>query len=171
MRAGVTQRRTQPWVRCTGVSRRSCAERGARHQRDLTRTQCTASISFDPGYFSDGDYVGDQGPRERTKQEVGRAKFRAIMFFTFSMAIAIPLFCLMLILYPFVMIFDKFRRRAEHLVNKIWAVLSTIPFNKVVVRPHPTTTIFATEHSYLEQLPLRVPLACGTGSPSSTHTP
>ena len=50
------------------------------------------------------------------------------------MLMAIPFFCMMLILFPFVMLFDKFRRRAEHLVNKIWAVLSTLPFNKVVVR-------------------------------------
>lgn len=134
MRACVNQTRALPWVRCTGVRRPACPGTPP-CQRDLTRTQCSASIAFDPGSFSDGDYVGDEGPRQRTTEDVGRAKFRAILFFTFSMVMAIPFFCLMLILYPFVLVFDKFRRRAEHLVNKVWAVLSTIPFSKVVVRP------------------------------------
>lgn len=137
MRACVKQTRGLPWIRCTGVPRPACPATPP-VQRQLTRTQCAAAIPFEPG-FSDDDYVGSDGPRERSKEDVGRAKFRAIMFFTCSMLMAIPFFCMMLILFPFVMIFDKFRRRAEHLVNKIWAVLSTLPFNKVVVRSAAST--------------------------------
>jgi hypothetical protein len=98
--------------------------------------ECAATGVLTGDSVAGDDFAEDEthGPTERTQQETKTAKLRAYMFFTFSMAVAIPFFCLMLAIFPFVFAFDRFRRRAEHLANKVWAVISTLPFNKVVVR-------------------------------------
>lgn len=62
------------------------------------------------------------------------ARIRAIAFFTWSMALAVPFFVIMLLMTPFVLLFDKHRRRAQHRVNKLWARLSLLPFNSIEVR-------------------------------------
>ena len=73
------------------------------------------------------------GRRDRTAGEARWAKIRGTVFLTFSMTIAVPLFCVMLLIYPVVWLFDRHRRRAEHLVNKFWAWCSCAPFNRVKV--------------------------------------
>ena len=62
------------------------------------------------------------------------ARVRALLFFLWTLAVALPLFVVMLAVYPFVLVTDKFQRRAEHAVNNVWAVLSPIPFFGVEVR-------------------------------------
>lgn len=61
------------------------------------------------------------------------ARVRAIMFFSWSMLLALPLFVSMLCLAPFVMLFDKSRRLGQHFVNNLWAKASTSPFYGVEV--------------------------------------
>lgn len=68
------------------------------------------------------------------------ARLRALLFFTWSMILAVPFFCVMLAIQPFVLLFDKHRRRAQHGVNKLWARLSLLPFNAVEVRTQPRRT-------------------------------
>ena len=46
-------------------------------------------------------------------------KVRAFFFYLTTFVLAIPLFVVMLILQPFVLLFDKQRRRAQHVVNKV----------------------------------------------------
>ncbi|PKA54198.1 1-acyl-sn-glycerol-3-phosphate acyltransferase 1, chloroplastic [Apostasia shenzhenica] len=41
---------------------------------------------------------------------------------------AIPLFVMMVMMHPFVMILDRHRRRFHHLTAKIWAILTISPF-------------------------------------------
>jgi 1-acyl-sn-glycerol-3-phosphate acyltransferase len=48
-------------------------------------------------------------------------KVRAIFFYVTTFVVAAPLFVLMLVLHPFVLLFDKHRRKAHHLVNKVTA--------------------------------------------------
>ena len=90
---------------------------------------------------ADFQAVADEatGRVERGEGETKWARLRGKIFLTFSMTIAVPLFCVMLAIYPFVWLLDRHRRRAEHAVNKFWAWSSTAPFNKVTVRPlsHP----------------------------------
>jgi 1-acyl-sn-glycerol-3-phosphate acyltransferase len=47
--------------------------------------------------------------------------------------LALPLFVAMLALAPFVAIFDKHRRLAQHFVNNVWAKVSTFPYYRVEV--------------------------------------
>jgi len=56
---------------------------------------------------------------------------RAVLFYTWTLALAVPLFCIMLVLFPFVRILDNTRRLAEHFVNDIWAIISQFPFYRV----------------------------------------
>lgn len=61
------------------------------------------------------------------------ATVRAVVFFTWSLLLAVPLFLSMVCLAPFVMLFDKSRRLAQHFVNNIWAKVSTTPFYSVEI--------------------------------------
>lgn len=54
------------------------------------------------------------------------AAIRATIFYVTTLMFAAPLFLVMLALYPFELVFDKVRRRAEHFVNNIWAKLTTL---------------------------------------------
>ena len=61
------------------------------------------------------------------------ATARAIAFFITTTVIAVPLFHVMLYMSPFVLMFDKFKRTAMHLVNDIWANLTTLFFYPIEV--------------------------------------
>ena len=41
---------------------------------------------------------------------------------------SIPLFVAMVLVHPFVMLFDRYRRRAQHLIAQVWASVSIAPF-------------------------------------------
>ncbi|XP_020248195.1 1-acyl-sn-glycerol-3-phosphate acyltransferase 1, chloroplastic [Asparagus officinalis] len=56
------------------------------------------------------------------------SKLRAICFYTVTATTAIPLFMLMALVHPIVMLFDRYRRRAHHLIAKVWASVSIAPF-------------------------------------------
>mmetsp|Transcript_26947 Transcript_26947/g.67878 ORF Transcript_26947/g.67878 Transcript_26947/m.67878 type:complete len:339 (+) Transcript_26947:152-1168(+) len=61
------------------------------------------------------------------------ASVRAIFFYAFTLITAIPLFVLMVAIFPFVWLFDKYKRTAEHMMNNVWAKLSTTPFYRVEI--------------------------------------
>lgn len=84
-------------------------------------------------------------------------KMRAIAFFLTTTAIAVPLFHIMLYMSPFVLLFDKFRRRAMHVVNDVWANATIMPFYSIEVKgrenlPSPETAVVyvANHQSYLD---------------------
>ncbi|KAG2423964.1 hypothetical protein HXX76_014903 [Chlamydomonas incerta] len=61
------------------------------------------------------------------------AKIRGIMFFAWSFLLSLPLFVTMMVIAPFVLAFDKYRRLAQHFVNNLWACASTAPFYRVTI--------------------------------------
>lgn len=82
---------------------------------------------------------------------------RAILFYLSTVAIAVPLFVIMVVIHPFVMLFDKYRRRAQHLVNDIWANLTTALFYPIEIEgaenlpdPEQTVVYVANHQSYLD---------------------
>ncbi|KAK3236809.1 hypothetical protein CYMTET_53070 [Cymbomonas tetramitiformis] len=82
---------------------------------------------------------------------------RAIMFYLSTVAIAVPLFVIMCVIHPFVILFDKYRRRAQHMVNDIWANLTTALFYPIEVEglenlpePEQTVVFVANHQSYLD---------------------
>ncbi|CAN6466233.1 unnamed protein product [Victoria cruziana] len=59
------------------------------------------------------------------------SRMRAIYFYIVTGVVAIPLFLLMLVVHPLVLLFDRYRRRFHHLVAKIWASASIYFFCKI----------------------------------------
>ena len=66
-----------------------------------------------------------------TSKNEALGKARAVLFYGFTLALAVPLFCAMLAMWPVVMLVDKTRRLAQHFVNDIWAIASMAPFYRV----------------------------------------
>ncbi|KAK9665727.1 hypothetical protein RND81_14G131700 [Saponaria officinalis] len=58
-------------------------------------------------------------------------KAKGVCFYAVTAAAAILLFGLMVVAHPFVMLFDRYRRRAQHAVARTWATLTITPFIKV----------------------------------------
>ena len=61
------------------------------------------------------------------------ASVKGFIFYATTFLLALPLFAIMLMLAPFVVVFDKHRRLAQHFVNNIWAKVSTTPYYSVQV--------------------------------------
>ena len=115
-------------VRCSWVPCRSRAHR----RRCASPCGAVAAGAF--GFPDDASAdANTKGPKQRTEDEIRRSKLRAKLFFGISMALAIPLFLFMSAMYPAVMLLDRYRRSAEHLANRLWAALSTLPFVGVKV--------------------------------------
>eukprot|EP00249_Psilotum_nudum_P008741 c21482_g1_i2 orf=234-1283(+) len=53
---------------------------------------------------------------------------RAFCFYALTYIVAVPLFVVMLVVHPFVMVLDKHKRKAHHLINKVWANITISPF-------------------------------------------
>eukprot|EP00238_Polyblepharides_amylifera_P005685 CAMPEP_0196587764 /NCGR_PEP_ID=MMETSP1081-20130531/58534_1 /TAXON_ID=36882 /ORGANISM="Pyramimonas amylifera, Strain CCMP720" /LENGTH=296 /DNA_ID=CAMNT_0041910039 /DNA_START=339 /DNA_END=1229 /DNA_ORIENTATION=+ len=85
------------------------------------------------------------------------AVVRAIAFYLTTVLIAVPLFHIMLLLSPVVLLVDKFKRNAMHLVNDVWANLTTLFFYQVEVKGREnlpnfdTAVVYVANHqSYLD---------------------
>ncbi len=61
------------------------------------------------------------------------ASVKGFIFYATTFLLALPLFAIMLLLSPFVLLFDKHRRLAQHFVNNIWAKVSTLLYYRVQV--------------------------------------
>ncbi|XP_059635669.1 1-acyl-sn-glycerol-3-phosphate acyltransferase BAT2, chloroplastic [Cornus florida] len=89
------------------------------------------------------------------------AKFRGICFYAVSASVAIFLFVLMLVAHPFVLLWDRYRRKTHYLIAKIWAFLTVTPFLKIKFEglenlPAPdTAAVYVSNHqSFLDIFPL-----------------
>ena len=127
----------QDWS-CAGSARRPSVaaprESGVRTNTRKRHVACSdAAAGALPGLRSQSE-AEPSGRREHTDSQRTWAKVRGTIFLTLSMAIATPLFTIMLITFPLVWLFDRHRRRFEHWVNKVWAWCSVAPFHKVQVR-------------------------------------
>lgn len=56
------------------------------------------------------------------------SKVRGMCFYAIAAFNAIYLFALMLVAHPFVLLLDRYRRRAHIFIAKIWATFSVTPF-------------------------------------------
>ncbi|KAH0649687.1 hypothetical protein KY284_029599 [Solanum tuberosum] len=86
-----------------------------------------------------------------------RSKVRAICFYAVSAFSAIFLFVIMLVQHPFVLLFDRYIRKAHHLVARTWATLTITPFYRVEFEglenlPSPDTpAVYVSNHqSFLD---------------------
>ncbi|KAL1817717.1 hypothetical protein ACET3Z_020291 [Daucus carota] len=61
------------------------------------------------------------------------SKVKGICFYAVTASVAIILFMLMLVAHPFVLLFDRYRRKAHHQIARMWAILAVAPFIKVEV--------------------------------------
>jgi 1-acyl-sn-glycerol-3-phosphate acyltransferase len=60
-------------------------------------------------------------------------KVRAFCFYVTTYVVALPLFFVMLLMQPFVLAFDRHRRKAQHFINKIWSHLTILFFYKTEI--------------------------------------
>ncbi|GMH07072.1 hypothetical protein Nepgr_008912 [Nepenthes gracilis] len=84
-------------------------------------------------------------------------KVRGLCFYSVTAAVAICLIGLMLVAHPFVLMFDPYRRRFQHLIARIWATVTITPFLKVEYEglehlPRPDTpAVYVSNHqSFLD---------------------
>ncbi|OVA19928.1 Phospholipid/glycerol acyltransferase [Macleaya cordata] len=85
------------------------------------------------------------------------SKVRGICFYAVTSFVAIFLFVLMVVGHPFVLLFDRYRRKWHHLIAKIWATLTVYPFIDVQFEglenlPEPDTpAVYVSNHqSFLD---------------------
>ncbi|XP_024922981.3 1-acyl-sn-glycerol-3-phosphate acyltransferase BAT2, chloroplastic isoform X2 [Ziziphus jujuba] len=85
------------------------------------------------------------------------SKVRGICFYAVTAFVAIFSFVLMLIAHPFVLLLDQYRRKAQHFIAKIWAILTVSPFFKIKVEglenlpPPDTPAVYVSNHqSFLD---------------------
>ncbi|XP_062094391.1 1-acyl-sn-glycerol-3-phosphate acyltransferase BAT2, chloroplastic [Humulus lupulus] len=86
-----------------------------------------------------------------------RSKVRGICFYAVTSVVAIFLFVLMLVEHPFVLLLDRYRRKAHYFIAKMWASLTVGPFFKITVEglenlPLPDTpAVYVSNHqSFLD---------------------
>lgn len=91
-----------------------------------------------------------------TEFQIG-SNVRGFCFYSVAAFVAMFLFPLMIVVHPFVLLFDRYRRKAQHLVAKIWATLAVYPFLKIEFEglenmPSPDTpAVYVSNHqSFLD---------------------
>ncbi|KAK9808433.1 hypothetical protein WJX73_004860 [Symbiochloris irregularis] len=111
-------------------NRRRPSLRHKENTRAARRLRCDASsASSSAGTLSSEA----PNPGQASGLSAFLATVKAVIFYTVSLTIAVPLFVVMLALSPFMAIFDKHRRLAQHFVNDVWARLSTLLFYRVTI--------------------------------------
>ncbi|XP_008808282.1 1-acyl-sn-glycerol-3-phosphate acyltransferase BAT2, chloroplastic-like [Phoenix dactylifera] len=85
------------------------------HRNVVVRSEIAAAGSTDDSACS------------MTEFQLG-SRIRAICFYSVTIVVAIFLFVGMVVVHPFVLLFDRLRRRAHHLIAKLWATLTIAPF-------------------------------------------
>lgn len=85
------------------------------------------------------------------------SKIRAACFYAITAFNAIFLFILMLVGHPFIILFDRYRRKYHHFIAKIWSTLTVTPFYKINVEglenlpPQDTPAVYVSNHqSFLD---------------------
>lgn len=99
-------------ARCRSVVRRNAA----------IRCEVTASADY-------ADHSCSPSNTQKGFQLSLRA--RGACFYAVTAVVAIPLFITMVLVHPCVLLFDRYRRAAHHLIAKVWASLAIAPFYKV----------------------------------------
>lgn len=123
--------------------------------RRAATTTCSASAAMPAGPAPSSEGLLDTLPF--TAFEGALATVRALAFYLWTVTLAVPLFVSMLLITPFQFAFDKYRRLALHIVNDLWAVVSTSLFYSVEIRgrenlpaPGDAAVYVANHQSYLD---------------------
>lgn len=74
---------------------------------------------------------GNPGAAQPLSEFQLSSKLRGICFYSVCAFHAIFLFVMMVVAHPFVLLLDRYQRKTQHLIAKIWATLSVAPFFKV----------------------------------------
>lgn len=85
------------------------------------------------------------------------SKARGICFYAVTAIVAIFLFVLMVLQHPFVLLLDRYRRKAHFFIAKLWATLTVIPFYNIKFEglenlpPADTPAVYVSNHqSFLD---------------------
>lgn len=115
-----------------------------------TKATSDAAAANPPGWAS------SQGEEDGDKFSF-TAVVRAMSFYLVTFTLALPLFAIMLVMFPFTYLTDKYRRYALGFVNDVWACVSTRFFFRVEVigrenlPPVTTPAVYVANHaSYLD---------------------
>lgn len=109
--SSVQQLRTASGLQRQSSSSRPRRDRGRQLQPCVASAAVWAAASFDAPAPSGGGVGGDAAwePAMARRFPAFLAAIRAVLFYTTTFLFAAPLFCLMLLVYPYVLTFDKFR--------------------------------------------------------------
>ncbi|XP_010447697.1 PREDICTED: 1-acyl-sn-glycerol-3-phosphate acyltransferase 1, chloroplastic [Camelina sativa] len=112
---------------------------------------CNRSLSWDPYRFHDkkshrlselartvtvrSDLSGAATPEASYPEPEIKlsSRLRGVGFCVVAGVSAIVLIVLMLVGHPFVLLFDRYRRKFHHFIAKIWASISIYPFYKITI--------------------------------------
>uniref|UniRef100_A0ACD5TNG9 Uncharacterized protein n=1 Tax=Avena sativa TaxID=4498 RepID=A0ACD5TNG9_AVESA len=85
------------------------------------------------------------------------SRIRGVFFYMVTSVAAIFLFIAMVVVHPLVLLFDRYRRRAQHYIAKIWATLTVSMFYKLEVEgmenlpPNTSPAVYVANHqSFLD---------------------
>uniref|UniRef100_A0A2P2KLX4 1-acyl-sn-glycerol-3-phosphate acyltransferase 1ic isoform X1 n=2 Tax=Rhizophora mucronata TaxID=61149 RepID=A0A2P2KLX4_RHIMU len=85
------------------------------------------------------------------------SKIRGMSFYAVTAVSAICLFVLMLVQHPFVVLLDRYQRKAHYFIAKVWATITVAPFFKIEYEglenlPRPDTpVVYVSNHqSFLD---------------------
>ncbi|KAF3789223.1 1-acyl-sn-glycerol-3-phosphate acyltransferase 1 [Nymphaea thermarum] len=99
-----------PHTRVSRYTNRQCAAKAELSGTGISASSSSVNFSTDVSFYS---------------------RMRGICFYIVTGVVAIPLFLLMAVVHPLVLLFDRYRRRFHHLVAKIWASASIYCFCKI----------------------------------------
>ncbi|XP_020084710.1 1-acyl-sn-glycerol-3-phosphate acyltransferase 1, chloroplastic-like isoform X2 [Ananas comosus] len=98
----------------------------------------------------------DDSSRALSELKLG-SRIRGVCFYSVTAVVAIFLIVAMALVHPCVLLFDRYRRRAQHLIAKIWATLTIAPFYKLEIEgmenlpPRSTPAVYVSNHqSFLD---------------------
>lgn len=99
--------------------------------------------------------AGDSSRALSDLQVVSRV--RGVCFYMVTAVVAIFLFVAMVVVHPLVLLFDRYRRRAQHYIAKVWATLTISMFYKLEVEgtenlpPNSSPAVYVANHqSFLD---------------------
>lgn len=92
--------------------------------------RCETVVGAQVSQFSNADW--NKSTASTSGPTLGQ-RMRAICFYITTYIVAVPLFFIMLFIQPYVLIFDRHKRKAQHFINKIWANLTIFLFFKAEI--------------------------------------
>ncbi|KAI3446741.1 hypothetical protein Pfo_003406 [Paulownia fortunei] len=133
------------------------------HEEELNRTcngcECCRRGKFSRDVVARSELTGtgSTGASYPLSEIWLNSKVRGICFYAVTACAAIILFVPMLLEHPFVLMFDRYRRKAHYLVAKVWAFLTVAPFVKIEYEglenlpPTDTPAMYVSNHqSFLD---------------------